>query len=177
MQWPLGPWWMTGGSLRGEGSRRCRGSTRPPTRATSSCRQRGGRPGRMVADSRGQVSTHSKPRSCWRSGGGNVLGCTLSIGRCPVILVPNLVPQEYPLAITASEARKNLFPLIERVNADRAPIEITSRKGDAVLMSKADYDALEETAHLLRVPANARHLLESLHQAQSGQRASHDLVR
>ncbi len=81
------------------------------------------------------------------------------------------------MAITASEARKNLFPLIERVNADRAPIEITSRKGDAVLMSKADYDALEETAHLLRVPANARHLLESLHQAQSGQRASHDLVR
>ncbi|MGH8862302.1 MAG: type II toxin-antitoxin system Phd/YefM family antitoxin, partial [Jatrophihabitantaceae bacterium] len=54
------------------------------------------------------------------------------------------------MAITASEARKNLFPLIEQVNDDRTPIEITSRRGDAVLLSRADYDALEETAHLLR---------------------------
>ena len=81
------------------------------------------------------------------------------------------------MAVTASEARKNLFPLIEQVNAHRTPVEITSRRGDAVLMSGADYDALEETAHLLRVPANARHLLESLQQAKTGQRDPHDLVR
>jgi antitoxin YefM len=81
------------------------------------------------------------------------------------------------VAITASEARKNLFPLIEQVNDDRTPIEITSRRGDAVLLSRADYDALEETAHLLRVPANAKRLLESLQQAQSGQRQSHELSR
>jgi antitoxin YefM len=81
------------------------------------------------------------------------------------------------VAITASEARKNLFPLIERVNDDRTPIEITSRRGDAVLMSRADYDALEETAHLLRAPANARRLLESLQQALSGQRETHQLDR
>ncbi len=74
------------------------------------------------------------------------------------------------MAITASEARKNLFPLIEQVNDDRTPIEITSRRGDAVLLSRADYDALEETAQLLRVPANAKRLLESLQQARSGQR-------
>jgi antitoxin YefM len=79
------------------------------------------------------------------------------------------------MAITASEARKNLFPLIEQVNDDRTPIEITSRRGDAVLLSRADYDALEETAHLLRVPANAKRLLESLQQAQSGQREVHKL--
>jgi antitoxin YefM len=60
------------------------------------------------------------------------------------------------VAITASEARKNLFPLIEKVNDDRTPIEITSRRGDAVLLSREDYEALEETAHLLRVPANAK---------------------
>ncbi len=81
------------------------------------------------------------------------------------------------MAITASEARKNLFPLIERVNDDRTPIEITSRRGDAVLMSRADYDALEETAHLLRAPANARRLLESLQQAMAGQREAHELDR
>ena len=81
------------------------------------------------------------------------------------------------MAVTASEARRNLFPLIEQVNDDRTPVEITSRRGDAVLMSRADYDALQETAHLLRAPANARRLLESLQQAASGARERRDLIR
>ena len=38
------------------------------------------------------------------------------------------------MAITASEARKNLFPLIEQVNNDRTPVEITSKRGGAVLI-------------------------------------------
>lgn len=79
------------------------------------------------------------------------------------------------MSITASEARKNLFPLIEKVNDDRQPIEITSRKGDAVLMSRADFDALTETAWLLRTPANATRLIESLHQAQTDQRTQRSL--
>lgn len=79
------------------------------------------------------------------------------------------------MAITASEARKNLFPLIEQVNDDRQPIEITSKRGAAVLLSKEDYDALTETAFLLRVPANARRLLESLTQAHQGKREEHAL--
>lgn len=81
------------------------------------------------------------------------------------------------MAITASEARRNLFPLIEQVNDDRAPVEITSRRGDAVLLSRQDYEALEETAHLLRSPANAMRLLEALAQAQGGEREEHPLTR
>jgi antitoxin YefM len=81
------------------------------------------------------------------------------------------------MSITASEARKNLFPLIERVNDDRTPVEITSKRGDAVLMSRMDYDALEETAHLLRSPANARRLIESLNQALAGDRREYPLSR
>ena len=81
------------------------------------------------------------------------------------------------MAITASEARKNLFPLIEQVNEDRTPIVITSKRGDAVLMSIDDYRALEETAHLLRSPANVRRLLESLDQARSGTAQEHELDR
>lgn len=80
------------------------------------------------------------------------------------------------MSVTASEARKNLFPLIEQVNNDRMAVQITSRKGDAVLLSKDEYDALEETAHLLRVPANAKRLLESLQQASAGNYQEHDLV-
>ena len=78
-------------------------------------------------------------------------------------------------SVTASEARKRLFPLIEQVNEDREPVEITSRRGNAVLVAKADYDALVETAYLLRVPANARRLLESLEQARRGEREEHPL--
>jgi antitoxin YefM len=72
------------------------------------------------------------------------------------------------MAMNASDARKNLFPLIEQVNEDRRPVEITSRRGDAVLLSKSDYDELSETAFLLRVPANAQRLLESLEEARRG---------
>ena len=79
------------------------------------------------------------------------------------------------MAVTASEARKTLFPLIEQVNEDHVPVEITSKRGNAVLMSLEDYQALQETAYLLRVPANARRLLESLAQAQSGNREEHEL--
>lgn len=79
------------------------------------------------------------------------------------------------MAITASEARAKLFPLIEQVNNDRMPIEIISKKGSAVLMSLADYEALEETAYLLRTPANAVHLMESTVQHQTGQLQSHEL--
>ena len=71
--------------------------------------------------------------------------------------------------------RKNLFPLIAQVNNDRQPVEITSKNGDAVLMSRDDYEALTENAWLLRVPANTQRLLESLVQARSGQRERHDL--
>lgn len=80
------------------------------------------------------------------------------------------------MAITASEARKNLFPLIEQVNNDRAPVEITSKRGSAVLMSMAEYDSLEETAHLLRAPANAAHLLESIAQHRRGEAAEQHLA-
>jgi antitoxin YefM len=65
------------------------------------------------------------------------------------------------MAITASEARKNLFPLIKQVNEDRAPVEITSKAGDAVLMSADDFAAWQETAYLFRSPANARRLLDA----------------
>jgi antitoxin YefM len=81
--------------------------------------------------------------------------------------------KESRVGITASEARKNLFPLIDQVNEDRKPVEIHSRRGDAVLVSKADYESLQETALLLRVPANAQRLLESLHAARHGDRLGH----
>jgi antitoxin YefM len=80
------------------------------------------------------------------------------------------------MSITASEARKLLFPLIEKVNDDHLPIVITSKRGNAVLIAQSDYDAMEETAYLLRSPENARLLLESLAQARRGEYEEHELL-
>jgi antitoxin YefM len=72
------------------------------------------------------------------------------------------------MSITASEARRMLFPLIEQVNDDRTVVEIVSRRGNAVLMSADDYAALEETAYLLRSPENVRRLLTAYTDALEG---------
>lgn len=65
------------------------------------------------------------------------------------------------MAITASEARKRLFPLIEQVNNDRVPVEITSKGGDAVLVAADEWAAWQETAYLFQSPENARRLLDA----------------
>ncbi|MCK2032677.1 type II toxin-antitoxin system Phd/YefM family antitoxin [Microbacterium sp. KSW4-4] len=79
------------------------------------------------------------------------------------------------MAITTSEARRDLFGLIERVNLDHSEVEITSRRGSAVLMSKAEYDSLVETSYLLRSPANAQRLLSALAAARDDDVSEHDL--
>ena len=79
------------------------------------------------------------------------------------------------MGISASEARKRFLPLIEQVNDDRTPIEITSRRGTAVLMSLDDYNALEESAYLPRSPANVARLITGIDQARAGDFAPYDL--
>ncbi len=65
------------------------------------------------------------------------------------------------MAITASEARRNLVPLVRQVNDDRAAVEITSKNGRAVLISADEWEAWQENAYLFRSPANARRLLDA----------------
>jgi antitoxin YefM len=75
------------------------------------------------------------------------------------------------VAISASEARARLFPLIQQVNDDHVPVRINSRGGDVVLMSAEDFDSWQETIYLLRSPANARRLMEAVARDKSGQAA------
>ncbi|RGD61192.1 type II toxin-antitoxin system prevent-host-death family antitoxin [Kitasatospora xanthocidica] len=72
------------------------------------------------------------------------------------------------MSITASEARRDLFPLIKKVNEDHDAIEIVSRHGNAVLVSAEDYAALREGSYLLRSPASARRLLKAYENALGG---------
>lgn len=64
--------------------------------------------------------------------------------------------------INVSKARANLFSLVEQVNQDRLPRIITSKKGDAVLLSKEDWDSLQETIYLQSIPG----LVESIQEAE-----------
>lgn len=80
------------------------------------------------------------------------------------------------MAITASEARRSLFPLIKQVNDDHDAVEIVSKHGNAVLVSAEDYAALREGAYLLRSPANARRLLESYENALAGSTSERGLI-
>ncbi|NLE82682.1 MAG: type II toxin-antitoxin system prevent-host-death family antitoxin [Rhodococcus sp.] len=80
------------------------------------------------------------------------------------------------MAVLASQARKSLEALIEQVNDDCLPVEIVSEHGSAVLVPKAEWDAIEETAYLLRSPANARRLAKGLEQARRGEVIERDLI-
>ena len=80
-------------------------------------------------------------------------------------------------AISYTSARANLASTMEQVCNDHAPIIIT-RKSEApvVMMSLGDYQAMEETTYLLRSPANARNLLESIAELEAGKGAEHALI-
>lgn len=75
------------------------------------------------------------------------------------------------MSISASEARQRLFPLLEQVNTDHEPVRITSRNGDAVLMSADDFDSWQETVYLLRSPENARRLMEAVVRDRANQQS------
>lgn len=71
--------------------------------------------------------------------------------------------------LTYSEAREKLASTMDKVCDDHAPIIITRKNSQSVvMMSLDDYQALEETAYLLRSPKNARRLLESVAEIKSG---------
>ena len=72
-------------------------------------------------------------------------------------------------AITYTHARANFAQTIDSVCDDHAPVIITKKNDRAVIMlSLEDYQALEETAYLLRSPKNARRLLASINELDTG---------
>ncbi|RKT45665.1 type II toxin-antitoxin system Phd/YefM family antitoxin [Thiocapsa rosea] len=71
--------------------------------------------------------------------------------------------------MTYTEIRRRLAETMERVCDDHAPIIVTRKNSrSVVMMSLEDFEALEETAYLLRSPTNARRLLESIAELEAG---------
>jgi len=80
-------------------------------------------------------------------------------------------------AVSYSHARENLKAVIDQAVSDRAPITIVRQRGEnAVIISESEWASIEETLHLLRSPANARALLESIAELDAGKGVEHDLI-
>lgn len=80
-------------------------------------------------------------------------------------------------AITYSHTRQHLAEIMNKVGDDRAPVLITRQTGNpVVMMSLDDFNALEETAYLMRSPRNAKRLMESIEQLANNGGTKRELI-
>ena len=80
-------------------------------------------------------------------------------------------------AITYTTARQNLAKTMDKVCKDHAPMIVTRNSSESVvIMSLEDFEALEETAYLLRSPKNTRRLIESIGQLENGKGNEKELI-
>ena len=71
--------------------------------------------------------------------------------------------------LTYSDTRARLKEVMDRVVEDRTPVVITRKRGEAVVMvSLADWSAMEETLHLVSSPVNAERLVAAIGQLKAG---------
>lgn len=75
-----------------------------------------------------------------------------------------------------TEARANLKSVMDQVVENRSPVVVTRQKAEAVvLVSLSDWNAIEETLHLLSTPANARRLRASIAELDAGRGQEREL--
>jgi antitoxin YefM len=64
--------------------------------------------------------------------------------------------------LSATEARKQLYKLLDEVSQSHEPVQITGRRGNAVLVSEDDWRAVQETLHLVSIPGMRESILEGM---------------
>jgi antitoxin YefM len=64
--------------------------------------------------------------------------------------------------ITATEARKDLYRLVDQVQDTHEPIQITGKRGNAVLVGEDDWRAVQETLFLVSIPGMRESILEGM---------------
>ena len=64
--------------------------------------------------------------------------------------------------VSATEARKRLYALIDEVSASHEPVQITGKRGNAVPLSEEDLRAIQETLHLVSIPDMRESNLEGM---------------
>jgi len=79
--------------------------------------------------------------------------------------------------LSYTESRARYAEVLDSVVNDREEVVITRAGHDpVVIVSLEDYEALKETAYLMRSPANARRLLDAMERLEAGRGEPHNLV-
>lgn len=79
-------------------------------------------------------------------------------------------------AVSFSELRKDMKHIMDKTRDRHEPLIITRKSGNMVMMSLEDYNALEETAYILRNPKNAQRIFSSLAQLRAGKGKVRELI-
>lgn len=66
--------------------------------------------------------------------------------------------------VNATEARSKLYALIDEASSSHQPVTITGKRGNAVLVSEEDWNAINETLYLLSVPGMRESIREGMDQ-------------
>lgn len=67
--------------------------------------------------------------------------------------------------VTATKARNNLYSLIDEANESHIPIQITGKRGNAILVSEDDWKAISETVNLSTIPGMVESIKEGMNEA------------
>ena len=67
--------------------------------------------------------------------------------------------------LKVTEARANLYKLIDDTLVNHEPVVITGKRGNAVLLAEEDWNAINETLHLLSVPGMRESILEGMQES------------
>lgn len=79
--------------------------------------------------------------------------------------------------LSYSESRANYAATLDSVLDDREEVIITRAGRDSVvIVALDDYESLKESAYLLRSPANARRLLDSIERLEAGEGTERDII-
>jgi antitoxin YefM len=65
-------------------------------------------------------------------------------------------------SISATEARKSLYKLVDEVQESHEPVQITGKRGNAVLVGEDDWRAVQETLYLVSIPGMRESILEGM---------------
>jgi antitoxin YefM len=69
------------------------------------------------------------------------------------------------MTLNVTEARANLYKLIDGTTANHEPVVITGKRGNAVLLAEDDWNAINETLHLLSVPGMRESIVEGMQES------------
>ena len=69
--------------------------------------------------------------------------------------------------LTASQARANLYRLIDEIAESHQPIHIAGKRSSAVLLSAEDWQAIQETLHLAAIPGMVKSIKQGMAEPQA----------